>query len=81
MRRDNIAYWDILKFDQLTDNILTVWERMAVHQFVGQDIPVPKSTSIKLQVLKNKIEKVKWKAPLVFYNAARELEVELEEIE
>lgn len=66
---------EMLLFDQLGDQDLTIGERICIHQLIGQGIEPDYELKVKIKSILHRIKISGWVAPLVKINEARELEI------
>ena len=65
----------VLAYDRFHRAGLTVWDRIMIHQYIHQHVPMHWRLREKVDSILGMIKHYSWDIPKFRYNAAREIEV------
>jgi len=72
---DILDYRNVLAYDKLHHNELTIFERMLVHQYVNLGLQMSKSLHRKVILIHETIKNTRWSKPETRYSSCRAFEV------
>ncbi|CAA0248277.1 hypothetical protein [Tenacibaculum maritimum] len=75
MKDNKIALVKVLQYDKFNPGVLTIYDRMLIHNYRNQKKPISTKLKDKILIISEEIHLKNWEAPIYRYNQERSIEI------